>query len=476
MNFEPTIGIEIHIELKTKSKMFSSAPCQFGKSPNSEIVQYDLGCPGTMPVVNMQAVSYAIKLATALHMKIDTLVQFDRKNYFYPDLPKGYQITQQEHPIGSEGYIDIEVNNQIKRIRIQRAHMEEDTAKQLHLADMSLIDYNRAGTPLVEVVTYPDISSGEEAMKYVEAIREIVTYLGVSDGKMEEGSLRCDVNISLRPYGSKQFGTKCEIKNLNSIANVKSALDYEIKRQSEILLSGGQVRQETRRYDESKKQTSLMRVKTNAIDYKYFREPNIVPIQLSEEFVNNSINSMHKLPSQYKKELLEKGLDSKQADILLASKELVDYFDDVSSLGVKDIKVLYNYLMVDILAYLNKQLIGEQSVSTLKFSRVDLKDFINLICEGKINSKQAKQVLEIMYKEGKSPLDIVKQLGLEQVSDVSQIEKIVDEVLANNQQSISDYKAGHDRALGYIVGQVMKASKGKANPSIAKELILKKLG
>lgn len=476
MNFEPVIGIEIHIELKTKSKMFSSAPCIFGKMPNSQTVPYDLGCPGTMPVVNKQAVIFGIQLAKALHMSIDPLVQFDRKNYFYPDLPKGFQITQQEHPIGSEGYIDIKLKDKVKRIRIQRAHLEEDTAKQLHLADMSLIDYNRAGTPLIEVVTYPDISSGEEASKYVESIREIVTFLGVSDGKMEEGSLRCDVNISLRPYGSSTFGTKCEIKNLNSIANVRAALEYEEKRQAEILLSGKKVNQETRRYDESKKATSLMRVKTNAIDYKYFREPNIIPIKLSDEFVNSAINSMAKLPDEYKKELLEKGLEEKQCDVLLLSKEFVDYFEDVCKYNVKDIKTLYNYLMGDISAYLNKQLVNQQSLSTLKFSKEHLASFVNMVCEGKINSKQAKQVLEIMYKEGKDPIKIVSSLGLEQVSDVSTIEKIVEDVLNSNPSIVEDYKSGHDRVLGYLVGQVMKNSKGKANPSIAKELILKKIG
>jgi len=475
MNFEPVIGIEIHIELKTKSKMFSSAPTSFGKMPNSQTVPYDLGCPGTMPLVNKQAVIFGIQLATALHMNINSLVQFDRKNYFYPDLTKGFQITQQQYPIGYEGYLDVEVGDKIKRIRIERAHLEEDTAKQLHLADMSLVDYNRAGTPLIEVVTYPDISSGEEAMKYVETIREIVTFLGVSDGKMEEGSLRCDVNISLRPYGSKVFGTKCEIKNLNSIANVKAALDYEIQRQSEILLKGEKVNQETRRYDESKKATSLMRVKSNAIDYKYFREPNIIPIQLSEEFINKAKSSMNKLPWDYKKELLEKGLDKKQADILLLSKEFVDYFDDVCQCGVKDIKILWNYLMGDISAYLNKQITGQQGLDTLKFSKQNLADFVNLIVDGKINSKQGKQVLEIMYSQGKDPLSIVKELGLEQVSDVNLIEEIVNQVVTSNPDIIKDYKAGHDRVFGYLVGQVMKLSKGKANPNIAKELLLKRI-
>jgi len=472
MNFEPVIGIEIHVELKTYSKMFSSAPCSFGKMPNTQTVPYDLGCPGTMPIVNKQAVIDGIRISHALHMTIDRLIQFDRKNYFYTDLPKGYQITQQEHPIGSDGYLDVETDQGVRRIRIERAHLEEDTAKQLHLGDMSLVDYNRAGTPLVEIVSRPDIRTAEEAMKYVEAIREIVTFLDVSDGKMEEGSMRCDVNVSLRPIGAEKLGTKCEIKNLNSIANVRSALEYEIKRQSEILLSGNQVRQETRRYDESKKQTSLMRIKTNAIDYKYFREPNIVPIQISEEFVEKAIKTMHKLPSEYKKELIAAGLSSKEAEVLLASRDLVDYFDSVSASGVKDLKILWNYLMGDLSAFLNKDM---KSIGDFKFTENDLRDFCNLISDGKINSKQAKQVIEKMYSEGTNPNRIVKDLGLEQVSDTEAIEKIVNEVLSANAQSVADFKAGHDRALGYIVGQVMKASRGKANPSIAKELVLKKI-
>ncbi len=473
MNFEPVIGIEIHVELKTDSKMFSPAPCSFGKMPNTMTVPYDLGCPGTMPVVNKQAVVDGIRISHALHMSINQLIQFDRKNYFYTDLPKGYQITQQQYPIGSNGYLDVETDEGVRRIRIERAHLEEDTAKQLHLGDMSLVDYNRAGTPLVEIVSLPDIRSAEEAMKYVEAIREIVTFLDVSDGKMEEGSMRCDVNISIRPVGTEKLGAKVEIKNLNSIANVRSALEYEIKRQSELILSGEQVRQETRRYDESKKQTSLMRIKSNAIDYKYFREPNIVPIKISDEFVDNAIKTMHKLPSQYKEELIKKGLTSKEAEVLLNSRDLVDYFDDVSSLGVKDIKILWNYLMGDISAFLNKDM---KTLKDLKFTKESLKNFVNLISEGKINSKQAKQVIDIMYKDGTEPTKIVKDLGLEQVSDASEIEKIVDDVLKNNAQSIADFKAGHDRALGYIVGQVMKMSHGKANPSIAKELIMKKIG
>ena len=444
MNFEPVIGIEIHVELNTKSKMFSSAPVTFGKMPNSQTVPYDLACPGTMPVVNKEAVKHGIRIATALNMTIDKLVMFDRKNYFYPDLPKGYQITQQERPIGKEGYVDIEVNGQVKRIGVERAHLEEDTAKQIHLGEMSLIDYNRAGT-----------------------------FLDASDGKMEAGSLRCDVNVSIRPVGETKFGTKVEIKNLNSIANVRAAIDYEVKRQSELILSGDVVRQETRRYDESKKCTSLMRVKTNAIDYKYFREPNIVPIQLSDEFVNETIRTMNKLPKQYKKELMEEGLSKYETEQLILNKSFVEYFNECLKLNVKSLKILWNFLLGDISAYINKELL---TLNDLKFTKQNLVDLVNLLSDSKINSKQAKEVMSLMIKDGADPLKVIKDLGLEQVSDEGEVLKIVKEVLANNAQSIQDYKNGKDKALGYIVGQVMKASRGRANPSLAKELVLKEIG
>ena len=472
MNFEPVIGIEIHIELKTKSKMFSAAPVSFGAKPNTQTVPYDLGCPGTMPVVNKQAVVYGIRVAKALNMKIDQLVRFDRKNYFYTDLPKGYQITQQDYPLGSEGYLDLRTSQGIKRIGVERVHMEEDTAKQLHLGDMSLIDYNRAGTPLLEVVSKPDMRSAEEAMKYVEAIHQIVTFLDVSDGKMEEGSMRCDVNISLRPYGDERFGTKCEIKNLNSIANVRAALEYEIKRQSEALLKGEKIAQETRRYDESLKKTSLMRIKTNAVDYKYFREPNILPIQLSDKFVKDAIDTMGKLPEEYRKDFLSKGLNEKEVEVLLGDKDFTFYFEDVVNLGCENVKTLWNYLMGDISAYLNKDML---KLSDLKMTKEQLRDFCNMLNKGKINSKQAKEVLGLMLKDGADPKKIVKDLGLEQISDESAVKEIVDRILPENEQSVQDYLRGKDRALGYIVGQVMKASRGKANPEIAKQLILKEI-
>ncbi len=473
MEFEPVIGIEIHVELKTKSKMFSSAPCTFGEAPNSQTVPLDLGFPGTMPVVNEEAVIYGIKICSAMHMNIAKTLYFDRKNYFYPDLPKGYQITQQFHPIGTKGYVEINIGGKMVKVGVDNAHLEEDTAKQVHLSDISLLNFNRCGTPLLEIVSEPDMHSGEEAMKYVETIREIVTYLGCSDGKMENGSMRCDINISLRPKGSTKLGTKTECKNLNAISNIRAAVDYEIMRQTEILLSGGAVEQETRRYDENKKMTVLMRKKTNAIDYKYFREPNIVPIDLDDGFIYDAVHSMNKLPNQYRVELKEIGLGDYEIEELLKDREFVTYFEDCISLGVKNPTTLWNFLMVDILGYLNKNNI---LLSELKFSKDHLVLLINFINQGKINSKQAKEVLSEMFATGRNPADVIKEKGMEQISDSSAIEKIVDDVLSLNAQSISDWQRGKDHALGYLVGQVMKQSKGKANPSLAKSLILEKIG
>ncbi len=310
-------------------------------------------------------------------------------------------------------------------------------------------------------------------MKYVEAIREIVAYLGVSDGKMENGSLRCDINVSLRPKGTIKLGTKCECKNLNTIQNIRSAVDYEVKRQSEILDAGGQVEQETRRYDEGLKQTVLMRKKTDAIDYKYFREPNIVPIDLDEGFIYDAIHSMNKLPNAYRSELKADGLSDYEIEELLKNQDFVVYFEDCLALGIKNSSTLWNFLMVDILGYLNK---SQKTLDELKFSKENLVQLVNDLTSGKINSKQAKEVLAIMIEEGKNPTDIIKEKGMEQISDTGEVEKLVDEILKNNQQSVADYQHGKDHALGYLVGQVMKMSHGKANPNLSKELIVKKIG
>ena len=473
MEYEPVIGIEIHVELKTKSKMFSSGPCNFGESPNTQTVPFDLAFPGTMPVVNKEAVNFGIKVCSALHMNIARTLYFDRKNYFYPDLPKGYQITQQFHPIGTKGYVEIVSEGEKIRVGVDNAHLEEDTAKQIHLSNISLLNFNRCGTPLIEIVSNPDMRSGDQAMKYVEAIREIVTYLGVSDGKMENGSLRCDINISLRKKGETKFGTKAECKNLNTIQNIKAAVDYEIKRQTEILESGGKVEQETRRYDEALKKTVLMRKKTDAVDYKYFREPNIVPIDLAEDFIQDAIMSMNKLPNQYREELKAVGLGEYEIGELLKDQKFTLYYTECLSLGAKNPTLLWNYLMVDILGYLNKK---EIALADLKFTKEQFVAFINLLADNKINSKQGKEVLLKMLEEGKDPLTVVKEEGFEQISDESYLQSLVDEVLASNNQVVEDWKRGKDHALGYLVGQVMKKSKGKANPARSKEMILAIIG
>ncbi|MCH3966040.1 MAG: Asp-tRNA(Asn)/Glu-tRNA(Gln) amidotransferase subunit GatB [Bacilli bacterium] len=470
----PTIGVEIHVQLKTKSKMFSSAPATYGLSPNSETMPLDLAFPGTMPVVNKEAVAFAIKVCEALHMDIARTLRFDRKNYFYPDLTKGYQITQQFDPIGKGGEVEITLDSgEKKTIHVEQAHLEEDTAKQLHLADISFLNYNRAGVPLLEIVSLPDMHSGEEAMKYVEAIREIVTYLGVSDGKMEDGSMRCDTNISIAPKGSDKLGTKCECKNLNTIQNIRLAVDYEVKRQAKLLDCGEPVIQETRRFDEGKKETVMMRKKTNAIDYKYFREPNIVPIDLDSGFLYDSIHSMNKLPSAYRKELHEDGLNDYQVESLLRERDDVLYFEDCLKLGAKNPVTLWDFLMVDIKAWLNK---NEKTLSDLRFQKENLVELLTLLGNGKINSKQAKEVLSEMLEKGSLPGDVVKEKGMEQISDSSLIDALVKDVLGKNGQSVLDWQQGHDHALGYLVGQVMKTSHGKANPSMAKEKILAAIG
>ena len=472
MNFEAVIGIEIHVEMKTKSKMFSSAPVEFGAEPNTLVNPVDIAFPGTMPVVNKQAVINAIRVSNALHMSIDNELWFDRKNYFYADLPKGFQITQDKRPIGRNGYVTIKTANGEKKIEIERLHMEEDTCKQLHLSTYSLLDYNRAGTPLVEIVSRPNIRSGEEAMKYVEQIKSIVQYTDVSDGKMEEGSLRCDVNISLRPIGSDKFGTKVEIKNLNSLSNVEKAIEFEITRQQQLLLAGIPVDQETRRFDETRKETVLMRKKTDAVDYKYFTEPNITPIRLSEGFIKNAIETCPELASSKKERYMNAlSLSEYDADILLQDKDVSIYFDAATKFKASP-KLLANWIMVDIAAYLNK---NNMSITSLKLSPEHLSDLVMLIEEGKISSKQAKEVFAQVVESDESPIEVANKLGLVQVSDEGAIRELVLETLNENPQSIEDYKNGKDRAVGFLVGQVMKKSRGKANPAMTSKMIVEEL-
>ena len=472
MNFETIVGIEIHVEMKTKSKMFSLAPIGFGLTPNSEVVAFDMAFPGTMPRVNKEAVKNAIRVSNALHMSIDQEIRFDRKNYFYSDLPKGFQITQQARPIGSEGYLIINVNGKDKKIGIERLHMEEDTCMQHHFSDYTLLDYNRAGIPLIEIVSKPEIRSGEEARKYVEKIREIVTFSNVSDGKMEEGSLRCDVNVSIRPYGSDKFGTKVEIKNLNSIANVEKAIDFEAKRQSELLLLGKEVEQETRRYDEAKKETVLMRKKTDAADYKYFTEPNIPPIKLSDEFVKDAIDTCPELYDQKLERFLNNyGLNEVDAKIILTSVDMANYYDEAAKF-TKLYQPLANFMISDVNGYLNKNAI---SILDFKVEPKFISELVELLQSKEINSSQGKQIFEKLVKENKSPLLIQKEVGAVLINDENKIHELVLEVLEVNPTLRDDFKAGKTRAQGFVMGQIMKKTGGKVNPGIANKIILDEL-
>lgn len=467
MNFEAIIGLEIHVQMKTKSKMFSSSPNSFSRHPNTEVTPFDMAYPGTMPTVNKQAVINAIRVANALHMEIDHTLYFDRKNYFYSDLPKGFQITQQFRPIGKEGYLDVlDKEGKVKRIGIERIHMEEDTCKQLHFASYSLLDYNRAGTPLVEIVSKPDIRSGTEAMHYVEGIRNIVIYTLTSDGKMEEGSLRCDVNVSLRPFGCEKFGTKVEIKNLNSTKNIEAALDYEIARQASCLLSGIPVAQETRRYDEASGKTVLMRVKTDAVDYKYFPEPNITPIALSDEFVQNAIDTCPELYDAKKARYVASGLSDTDAEIILSDLAMATYFEKASE-GAKNLKTVANFLIVEVNGYLNKNGIG---IASFPLPASTLCEIANKQEDGYTHKQCADMLSYCLENEGASAEDAIKAKNIvKQSNDEGLVLSLVTKVLDANPQSIEDYKNGKDRAVGFLIGQVMKEAKGKVNPaSVAK--------
>ena len=471
MEFEAVIGLEIHVEMKTISKMFSSAPVTFGDDPNTQVMPLDIAFPGTMPVVNKQAVINAIRVSNALHMSIDHELWFDRKNYFYSDLPKGFQITQQARPIGSNGYLTIEIDGKEKKIEIERLHMEEDTCKQLHSWDCSLLDYNRAGIPLVEIVSRPDMRSGEEAMKYAEKIRSIVSFLDVSDGKMEEGSLRCDVNISIREKGTTKLGTKVEIKNLNSFQNIKKAIDFEITRQTALIECGIPVVQETRRFDEGSQETVLMRVKTDAVDYKYFTEPNITPIALSDEFVEEAIRTSPELADSKLARYKAAGLSEYDSNLLISNKEISDYYDAVVKAGANS-KLAANWVLVDVQAILNKSLI---SIKEFKISPENLGKLILMVESNKVSNKQARDIFAVMVDTNKDPEEVASSIGATQMSNEDELKTIIVKVCDENAQSIVDYKAGKDRALGFLVGKVMQITRGKANPAMTSKLILEEI-
>ncbi|MBU6081420.1 Asp-tRNA(Asn)/Glu-tRNA(Gln) amidotransferase subunit GatB [Allobacillus halotolerans] len=469
MNFETVIGLEVHVELKTKSKIFSPSPNAFGDEPNSNVNPIDLGYPGVLPVLNKEAVNFAMRAAMALNCDIATDTKFDRKNYFYPDNPKAYQISQFDQPIGENGWIEIEVDGKKKKIGITRLHMEEDAGKLTHGDDgYSYVDYNRQGTPLIEIVSEPDIRTPDEAYAYLEKLRNIIQFTGVSDVKMQEGSLRCDANLSLRPVGQEEFGMKTELKNLNSFNFVRQGLEFEQKRQEKVLRMGGEILQETRRYDEKTKETVLMRIKEGSDDYRYFPEPDLVPLYISDEWKEQVRQSIPELPEERKKRYVgELGLDQYDAEVLTSTKEMSDFFEETVKHGA-DAKQATNWLMGDISAHMNKQ---QLELNDLKVTPESLAKMTKLIEEGTLSSKLAKKVITELMKQGGDPEKIVKEKGLVQISDENQLREIITEILNENEQSIVDYKNGKDRALGFLVGQVMKKTKGQANPPMVNKIL-----
>lgn len=471
-DFIVTIGLEIHIEMNTKTKMFSASPVSNSLEPNIFVTPYDMSFPGTLPLPNKQAIINAIQMCYALNMNINNNLCFDRKNYFYSDLPKGYQITQDEKPIGSNGYLNIEINDKIEKIEIERLHLEEDTAKQIHFSDFTLVDYNRAGIPLLEIVSRPCIHSVDTAIKYAELIREIAIFLEISNGKMEDGNFRCDVNVSVSNCEEK-LGSKVEIKNINSFEHMKIALNYEINKQIEDLKKGKIILQETKFFDEKEKKTKSLRVKNDSIDYKYFSETNIIPIKLSQKFINNAINNSSELASKkrdrYKNVF---GINDYLINILLSKLEIAKYFDDCVKF-TNFYEIVANWIVVNVLAILNKDNIN---INHFVIEPKRLAELINDIGLKNISNKIARDVFDCMIKDNLNVIDAKKKIGiLNQESDPKKIEKLVEEVINDNKELISDFYNGKSHVLRFLIGQVMKKSKGLVNPAIANKIMLEKI-
>lgn len=472
MEFETVIGLEVHVELKTKSKIFSSSPNHFGADPNTNTTVVDLGYPGVLPVLNKKVVDYAMKASMALNCEIATDTKFDRKNYFYPDNPKAYQISQFDKPIGEHGWIEIEVDGYKKKIGITRVHMEEDAGKLNHENGYSLVDFNRQGTPLIEIVSEPDIRTPNEAYAYLEKLKSIIQYTGVSDCKMEEGSLRCDANISIRPVGQEEFGTKTELKNLNSFNFVRKGLEYEEKRQREVVTAGGVIEQETRRFDEATSKTLLMRVKEGSDDYRYFPEPDLLDLYIDEDWKARIRAEIPELPDARKKRYVEElGLPEYDANVLTVTKEMADFFEETVAKGA-DAKLASNWLMGDVSAYINAE---QKELSEVALTPENLAGMIRLIENGTISSKIAKVVFKELIEKGGNAEAIVKEKGLVQISDEGALLKIIGEALDNNPQSIEDFKNGKQKAIGFLVGQIMKATKGQANPQVLNKLLVQEI-
>ncbi|MFD2672516.1 Asp-tRNA(Asn)/Glu-tRNA(Gln) amidotransferase subunit GatB [Marinicrinis sediminis] len=472
--YETVVGLEVHVELHTHSKIFCGCSTSFGAPPNTHTCPVCLGHPGVLPVLNRQAVEYAMKAAMALNCEIADETKFDRKNYFYPDSPKAYQISQFDKPIGENGWIEIEVDGETKRIGITRLHLEEDAGKLTHVDGgfASLVDFNRVGTPLVEIVSEPDIRSPKEAKAYLEKLKAIMQYCEVSDVKMEEGSLRCDANISLRPYGQEKFGTRAELKNMNSFRGVQRGLEYEEIRQADLLDNGEKVVQETRRWDEGQGKTFSMRGKEESHDYRYFPDPDLVSVYIDEAWKERVKQSIPELPDARKQRYTsEYELPDYDAEVITSSLKLADLFEE-SLQHTTDAKAVSNWIMGDLLGYVNAH---NMEPEQLPMTGQGLGEMIGLIEKGTISSKIAKTVFKEMLESGKAPAQIVEEKGLVQISDEGAIKGIVEQVIANNPQSVEDYRNGKDKAIGFLVGQVMKETKGKANPGMVNKLIKESL-
>ncbi|MCM3602813.1 Asp-tRNA(Asn)/Glu-tRNA(Gln) amidotransferase subunit GatB [Robertmurraya korlensis] len=468
MEFETVIGLEVHVELKTESKIFSASPNHFGAEPNTNTTVIDLGYPGVLPVLNKKVVDYGMKACMALNCQVATHTKFDRKNYFYPDNPKAYQISQFDQPIGEHGFIEIEVDGYKKKIGITRIHLEEDAGKLNHGNGYSLCDYNRQGTPLIEIVSEPDIRTANEAYAYLEKLKSIIQYTGVSDCKMEEGSLRCDANISIRPVGQEEFGTKTELKNLNSFNFVRKGIEYEAKRQEEVIRAGGEIQQETRRYDEATNTTLLMRVKEGSEDYRYFPEPDLTDLYIDEDWKARISAEIPELPDSRQKRYTEEwGLPAYDAAVLTVVKETADFFEATVAAGA-DPKQASNWIMGELSAYLNAE---QKELADVALTPEGLAGMIKLISDGTISSKIAKKVFKELVEKGGSAEKIVKDQGLVQISDEGALLKVIAEVLDANPQSIDDFKNGKEKAIGFLVGQIMKATKGQANPPLVNKLL-----
>ncbi|MGE5569025.1 MAG: Asp-tRNA(Asn)/Glu-tRNA(Gln) amidotransferase subunit GatB [Rhodospirillales bacterium] len=475
--YEAVIGLEVHVQLATRSKIFCACPTSFGAPPNTNVCPVCLGLPGALPVLNRAAVEMAMKAAMALNCRIRPLSRLARKNYFYPDLPKGYQISQYDEPLAEHGYIDVAPGGNRRRIGITRIHLEDDAGKSLHegFADSgryTYVDLNRSGTPLIEIVSQPDIRSSDEAYEYLTELKQVLQYIGVSTCDMEKGHLRCDANVSVRPRGQKEFGTKAEVKNLNSFRFLKQALDYEISRQVSLIESGEKVTQETRLYNPDTGETVGMRSKEHAHDYRYFPEPDLLPLMISDEWRERVRAEMPELPAQKRARFIETyGLREYDAQVLTATRDLSEYFEQVADVS-GDARAAANWVMGDLAAALNAE--GKQ-ISESPVSAAQLGELVALISKGEISGKMAKEIFQKMLATGESARAIVDREGLRQISDAGELEALVGQVLAQHPKQVEQYRSGKTQVLGFLVGQVMKASRGQANPAAVNELLRAKL-